>query len=194
MRAVETFLAIGIGVGLASVAGVRAFLPPALASLFALFGLFYVPEQVVGIGPEILLGGLAALAVLEIVLDKVRALERGFNMAMVPVRMASGAVLFAAAMGLDVDMGSLVWLGAGAVIAGVVAVLKLVLRPALGNSAGVSGSFLSLIEDAVALVGSAAGCFVPLIPLLLVAFLLFFFYRIRKRRGRRYGGLRILGD
>jgi hypothetical protein len=27
-----------------------------------------------------------------------------------------------------------------------------------------------------------------------VAFMLFFYYRVRKRRGRKYGGLRILGD
>jgi hypothetical protein len=33
-----------------------------------------------------------------------------------------------------------------------------------------------------------------LLPVVLVAFLLFFLYRIRKRRGRKYGGLRILGD
>jgi hypothetical protein len=25
-------------------------------------------------------------------------------------------------------------------------------------------------------------------------FMLFFFYRVRRRRGRKYGGLRILGD
>jgi hypothetical protein len=30
--------------------------------------------------------------------------------------------------------------------------------------------------------------------LLPVAFLLFFFFRISKRRGRKYGGLRILSD
>jgi hypothetical protein len=35
---------------------------------------------------------------------------------------------------------------------------------------------------------------VPYVPVLLVAFLLFFFNRIRKRRGRKFGGLRILGD
>jgi hypothetical protein len=27
-----------------------------------------------------------------------------------------------------------------------------------------------------------------------VAFLLYFYFRVRRRRGRKYGGLRILGD
>jgi len=35
---------------------------------------------------------------------------------------------------------------------------------------------------------------VAFVPLVLVAFVLFFFYRVRKRRGRKYEGLRILGD
>ena len=49
-------------------------------------------------------------------------------------------------------------------------------------------------ESAAGLVGGALGFFVPYLPLLLVAFLLFFYYRVRRRRGRKYGGLRILGD
>jgi Domain of unknown function (DUF4126) len=74
-------------------------------------------------------------------------------------------------------------------------VLKVTLRPSTKTeSAGVSASFLSGFEDAVAAVGSAVGFFVPYLPLLPVAFLLFFFYRVSKRRGRKYGGLRILGD
>jgi hypothetical protein len=32
------------------------------------------------------------------------------------------------------------------------------------------------------------------VSVLLVAFLLFFYYRVRRRRGRKFGGLRILGD
>ena len=80
-------------------------------------------------------------------------------------------------------------------MAGVVAVLKITLRPpAKTGSAGVSTTFLSAFEDVVAVLGGVAGFFVPYLPLVLVAFVLFFFYRVRKRRGRKYGGLRILGD
>jgi hypothetical protein len=189
----ETLLALGLGIGLASIAGLRAFVPLALAVFFTLLGLFEFPVLIVAVGMWTLVGGLTVLAVLEVALDKVRALERGFNYAMVPVRAASGALLFTAALGLDIETGS--WLVAGAVVAGVVAVLKIALRPsARTESAGVSASFLSGVEDAVAVVGGAVGFFVPYLPLLPVAFLLFFFHRIRKRRGRKFGGLRILGD
>jgi hypothetical protein len=122
-------------------------------------------------------------------------LDRAFNYAMVPVRVFAGAMLFTAALGFDLDAGSLPWLAAGGMIAALVAVLKVVLRPSAKTlSAGVSPAFLSFFEDVVALVGGALGFFVPLVPLALVAFLLYFYHRVRRRRGRKYGGLRILGD
>jgi len=192
----EILLAIGIGVGLASVAGVRAFLPLLLALVLASFGYFEPSASFLdaiggweGIGVVV---PFAALAVLEIVLDKIKAVERTFNILMVPVRAISGALLAAA---LATEASLLPWLVVGGVIAGAVAVLKVLLRPpARGTSSGVSTSFLSLIEDLVGLIGGAMAFFVPLLPALLVAFLLFFFSRIRKRRGRKFGGLRILGD
>jgi hypothetical protein len=194
----ENLLALGIGIGLASVAGVRAFTPLALAALFAALGLLALPLPYVDVGGDgwwLVFGALAGLAVVEIALDKLAVLDRAFNYAMVPVRVLAGAMLFTAVLGFDLDAGSLPWLAAGGVIAALVAVLKVVLRPtAKTASAGVSPAFLSFFEDVVALVGGALGFFVPLVPLALVAFLLYFYFRVRRRRGRKYGGLRILGD
>ena len=151
------------------------------------------------------IGVLLLLAVLEIVLDKVRAVERAFNIAMVPVRAVSGALLFAVMVGVAADLQNLTlaaaasqtapWLVAGAAVAGTVAVLKVLLRPpAKVGASGVSTRFLSVVEDVVALVGGIVGALIPFVPLLVVGFLLFFYFRIRRRRGRKYGGLRILGD
>jgi len=191
-------LLIGIGIGLAAVAGVRAFLPLALAALFAALGLFELTVPFAGVGGDgswPVFGVLAVLSVLEAVLGKGGGLERVVNYVMVPVRALAGGMLLTAGSGFEVGTGSVAWLVAGAVIAGVVAVLKAVLRPSAKDaSSGVSTSFLSLIEDLVGLVGGAIAFFVPLLPVLLVAFLLFFFSRIRRRRGRKFGGLRILGD
>jgi hypothetical protein len=190
----EILLALGIGIGLASVAGVRAFVPLGLAALFAAVGgSLVLPYEETG--GWIVAGILAGLAVLEIVLDKIRALERVFNYAMIPVRAASGALLFTAALAFGPNTGSVPWLVAGAVIACLVAVLKVALRPSASTaSAGVSPTFLSVFEDLVGILGGALAFFVPYLPVLLVAFLLFFYYRVKKRRGRKFGGLRILGD
>jgi hypothetical protein len=197
MSAMETLIWAGIGMGLASIAGVRAFVPLALYALFAQLG-FIVPPEILGLqsGWDVV-GVLGTLAVLEILLDKVGALDPAFSYAMIPVRIAAGAALFETMYepGALLDVGAAPGLVAGAGIAAIVAVLKVMMRPSSGtSSAGVSTAFLSGIEDVVAVVGGGVGLFVPLLPVVFVGYLLFFFNRIRKRRGRKYGGLRILGD
>jgi hypothetical protein len=193
----ETLAWFGLGAGLASVAGVRAFVPLALYVLFAQLG-FIEPPDLLGLpGGWTVVGVFSALAVVEILLDKVRALDPGFGYAMVVVRALAGAVLFETMFepGALLDGSAVPGLVLGGGIAFFVAMLKVLLRPSSSTeSAGVSTAFLSAIEDAVAILGGLIGLFLPFLPLVLVGFLLFFFNRIRKRRGRKYGGLRILGD
>jgi hypothetical protein len=194
---VETLTWFGLGVGLASVAGVRAFVPLALYVLFAQLG-FIVPPDLLGLPVDwTVVGVFSALAVVEILLDKVRALDPGFGYVMVVVRALAGAVLFETMYepGALLDGRAVPGLALGAGIAAFVAVLKVLSRPPSSTeSAGVSTAFLSAMEDVVAILGGLIGLFLPYLPLVLVGFLLFFFNRIRKRRGRKYGGLRILGD
>jgi hypothetical protein len=193
MLAVESVFLAGLGVGLASVAGVRAFVPLALFSLFVRLGYIAEPDILgLQIGWTVVLA-LSALAVVELTLDKVQALDPAFGYVMIPIRMVAGAVLFAAVYesGALFDAVAV----AGGAIAGLVAGLKVILRPlSRSSSAGVSTAFLSAMEDFVAVFGGVVGLFLPFLPLLFVGFLLFFYNRIRKRRGRKYGGLRILGD
>jgi hypothetical protein len=200
MSAVETLIWASLGVGLASVAGVRAFLPLALAALFWQPGLLGSPEILDLPNGWTVIGVLAAL---EIVLDKVRTLDPVFGFLMIPVKIAAGAVLFAVALAPEavLDASAVPGLVAGGVVAGAVAALKTILRPSSRiPAAGVSPAFLSALEDVVALVGCVLALLVPFLPLVtllpavLVAFLLYFFYRVRRRRGRKYGGLRVLGD
>ena len=197
MLLVETFVWAGMAFGLASVAGLRAFLPLALFGLLARLG-FVVPPDILGLSTGwAVVGIFAALAVVEIALDKVRALDPAFGYAMIPFRLAAGAALFATMIspGAVFEPAAVPELVAGAGVAALVAVLAVILRPGAGvGTAGVSTSFLSAIQDAVALVAGVLSFFVPYLPVLLVVFLLFFFNRIRKRRGRKFGGLRILGD
>ena len=192
----ETLFAVGVGIGLSSVAGIRAFLPLVLVGLFARLGLFALPAPFDLLDDWAVIGALAVLALLESGLDKVPALDSVLGYVQTPLRIVAGAVLFAAAFLQEgIDVGAIPELAAGGVIAGLVSVLKAILRPAANvASAGVSVPFLSLVEDAVALLGAIIAVLVPLVPLALVAFLLLFFFRVRRRRGRKYGGLRILGD
>jgi Domain of unknown function (DUF4126) len=191
----ETVFAVGTGVGLSSVAGIRAYLPLVLVGLFARLGLFTLPAPFNLLDDWLVIGVLLMLALLESGLDKIPALDPVLDFVQTPVRIIAGAILFAAVLQEGIGVGAIPELVLGGSIAGVVAVLKAILRPPANvESAGVSTSFLSLLEDVVALLGGVIAVFVPFLSLALVAFLLFFFFRVRRRRGRKYGGLRILGD
>jgi hypothetical protein len=192
---VEMLFAAGMGVGLSSIAGIRAFLPLALVGLFARLGLFTLPAPFGLLDDWLVIGVLLVLALLESGLDKIPALDSIFDIVQTPIRILAGAVLFSAALGAGLDIDAIPELAAGGVIAGLVAVLKTLLRPSASfSTAGVSATFLSLFEDLVALVGGVVAVLVPLVPLALVVFLLFFFFRVRRRRDRKYEGLRILRD
>jgi GNAT superfamily N-acetyltransferase len=189
----EILLLIGIGVGLASVAGLRAFFPLALVGAFALAGLFELPASFGFLADPVVLVALFVLVIVEGFLDKAAPLQFVSDVVMTPLRILSGALLFAAATGAGLDAAAVPELAAGGLIAGAVAAARIFLRPASSGS-GVSPAFLSAMEDVVAVVGGILAVFVAFLPLALVAFVLFFFYRVRKRRGRKYEGLRILGD
>lgn len=191
----EFLLAAGTGVGLSSIAGVRAYLPLALAGIFAKLGFFDYPKPFGLLDDWLVIGILLVLAIVESGLDKVPALDSVLDFVQTPVRIVAGAVLFSAALQAGLNVEAIPELAAGGGIAGVVAVLKSLLRPSANvATAGTSAPFLSTIEDVVAVVGGVVAVLVPLVPLVLVAFLLFFFYRIKRRRQRKFGGLRILGD
>lgn len=191
----EILLATGIGIGLSSIAGIRAYLPLALVGLFARLGLFELPGPFGFLDNWPVMVVLLALALVEGVLDKIPALGTVMDVVQTPVRIVAGAVLFSAALEAGIDVGAIPELVVGGGIAGIVSISKALLRPPANvSTAGVSASFLSGAEDVVALVGGAVAALVPLISVLFVAFLLYVFYRIRKRRGKKYGGLRILGD
>lgn len=189
-----TIIAIGLGVGLAAVAGVRAFLPLLLAGLAARFGFVDLTGALGLLDDGAVLLALLGLSAAEIVLDKFAALNRILDWVLTPLRSLVGGVLFVAALGLGLVAGALWAFVAGVVIAGLVAGFKVFLRPVADTSAGVSGSFLSFLEDLAAGVGGIVAVFVPVISAFLVAFLLYFYRRLRRRRGRKYQGLRILGD
>ena len=191
----ETLFAVGTGIGLSSIAGVRAYLPLVVVGLFARVGLFTLPAPFDLLENWLIIGVLLVLALLESGLDKIPALDPVLNFVQTPMRVVAGAMLFSAALDAGLGVEAVPELVVGGVLAGLVAVSKVILRPsANAASAGVSMAFLSTLEDVVALLGGLTAVLLPLVPLAFVAFLLFFFFRVKRRRRRKYGGLRILGD
>lgn len=89
---------LALGFGLAAVAGIRAWLPLLLTGLLARFGLVHVGEsfEFVSSTPALVLFGVATIV--EIVGDKIPAVDHTLDVAGTFIRPAAGALLAAAAM------------------------------------------------------------------------------------------------
>src|SRR5918994_7467841 len=125
----EMLFAVGVGIGLSSVAGVRAFLPLVFVGLFARLGLFALPAPFDLLDDWTVIGALAVLTLLESGLDKVPALDSVLDYVQTPLRIVAGAILFAAALQGGIHVGTIPELAAGGGFAGPGVVPKGLLRP-----------------------------------------------------------------
>jgi hypothetical protein len=84
---------------------------------------------------------------------------------------------------------------AGAAIAGAAHAARSVVREgATPAASGSSATYISLFEDLAAALGTVLVLLLPSLGIVLLALLIFFIYRILRRRRRKYKGLRILRD
>ncbi len=189
-----------MGAGLATLTGLRAFLPLALVGLISRFALFGNLIELTGtpfafLEDSWVIGILLVLALVEITADKVPVLDSAQNIVAGPLRVLAGAAIFGAALGHE-DTGVVVaGMIAGGAIAGATHAVKEVIRPgAAAAGGGTASPFLSLFEDLAAAFGTVLVVIVPFLGLALVAFVIYLIYRVRRRRRRKYKGLRILKD
>ena len=87
----EMLFAVGIGIGLSSIAGVRAFLPLVLVGLFVRLGLFTLPAPFGFLDDWPVIGAFAGLALLESGLDKIPSLDPALDYVQTPLRIISAA-------------------------------------------------------------------------------------------------------
>lgn len=189
----------GMGAGFSGLSGLRAFLPLGLLGLashldlgagldlegtpFALLQNFWV------------IAALLVLAAVEMAADKVPVLDSLQDVVATPLRVIAGAVAFAAILHDQGTAAQVASLLAGAGIAGTAHAGKTVVRTgATASSAGVANPFVSFFEDVTAFLGSILLLLVPMLGVLFFLFLMLLIYRISRRRGRKYQGLRILRE
>lgn len=112
---VESSALLLTGIGLASAAGLNAYIPLLIAGLLAHFEVFTLapPYDVLASTPALVI--LAVLLAVEVLADKIPAVDSINDVVQTLMRPASGAVLFAAAFGADST-----WTQAAALIAGMV--------------------------------------------------------------------------
>lgn len=186
------------GAGLASAAGLNAYIPLLGLGLLARFtDVVTLPAGWTWLENGWLLGVLAILLVVDVVADKIPAVDSVNDVVQTVVRPASGGMVFASGVGAQTqavtDPTSLftdwrwVPIAIGVVIALVVHLTKATVRPAANvATGGLSAPVLSTAEDAASVSLVVAAVLLPALVLLLVAALaITAVVLLRRRRQRR---------
>lgn len=173
------------GIGLATAAGLNAYIPLLIAGGLAHFGVITLntPYDLLAGWPALTI--LAVLLAVEIVADKVPAVDSVNDVIQTIVRPASGAVLFAGALDSTGEWGQALGLIAGLLTAGSVHAAKSAVRPVANvSTGGVAAPVLSTIEDVFSVVLSFVAILLPFLVVVLLLLLAYGLYRAYRRMRR----------
>src|ERR687897_3768760 len=183
--------AILTGMGLAAPAGLNAYIPLlalALADRATTRVTLHAPYDVLSsnLGITILL----ILLTVEVTVDKIPGVDHVNDLIQSLVRPAAGAIAALAATGGVVTINPAIMVLVGVVLAGSVNAVKVTTRPAVTlGTAGILNPFVSVGEDALAVMASVAAIFVPFLAILFLAlFAVSSILLLRRVRRVRSGG------
>jgi hypothetical protein len=185
------------GFGLATAAGLNAYIPLLALGLLARFtALVALPPGWAWLENGWVLAIVAALLVVEIVADKVPALDSVNDLIQTVVRPTAGGIVFGSGTaaqttavadpGAFAQSGQWIPVAIGVVTALIVSLTKSAVRPAANvATAGMAAPVLSTIEDGVSVGLVVVAIMVPALVLVVVLGLAWAAVRlVRRRRGR----------
>ena len=167
---------LALAVALAACAGLRAWLPLLLAGALSRAGWLQLGESFRFLGSNKALTIFAIATAIELIGDKIPAVDHALDLLGTPLRPAAGALLAASVLGLVTDPLTSVVLGTalGAPAALVPHAAKSVLRAASTTlTAGLANPVLSVMEDAATLMLFAIAVLVPLVVIAMLAVMLY---------------------
>mgnify|MGYP001401641624 CR=1 FL=1 len=187
----EAISGLSAAFGLSGSAGLNAYIPLLVVALAARFPMsdplvdLRAPYDLLGSWWAI--GLIAVLLVVEIVADKIPAVDSINDGIQTFVRPAAGAILFAGSANVITDIHPILALAAGLLLAGGVHATKAAARPMVTvATAGVGNPVVSTLEDIVATVVSVLAVVLPIIAaVLLLGAILFIIYAVRRWRRRK---------
>ncbi|MCK4314307.1 MAG: DUF4126 domain-containing protein [Anaerolineae bacterium] len=183
----QAFLSLATAFGLSTSAGLNAYIPLLVVALLARFTpLVTLNEPWDALSSWWVIGTLAVLLVVEILVDKIPAVDTVNDVIQTFIRPAAGAILFATttnAIGLHPVLAAI----CGIILAGGVHVVKAGGRPVVAaTTAGVGNPIVSAIEDTISLVTSVLAIVAPylVVALIVITLALFTWWYVRRRRRR----------
>ena len=187
---IEAISGIAAAFGLATSAGLNAYIPLLLVALAARFPLddpfLALAEPYNVMGSWWAIGILTVLLIIEMTVDKIPAADSANDLIQTVIRPAAGAVLFAANADIVTDIHPIIALGAGLILAGGVHTAKGLVRPVVtATTAGTGNWLVSLIEDIVAFFVSILSLLLPILAIFAFAGFAYLGWRVYQRRKQR---------
>lgn len=156
-------------IALAAPAGLNAYIPLLSVAVADRFGFITLQEPYSLLSEWWMIGILAALLVVEIIADKVPAVDTFNDGIQTVVRPAAGGLLAVSAAGAA-DVPPAVLLVVGVLLAGSVHAAKASARPAINTAtAGTGAPVASVAEDIVSALLSVMALIAPVVTVLVVA-------------------------
>ena len=181
----DALLSVFTAFGLSSSAGLIAYLPLLVVALLARFtGLVTLQSPWDAMTSWWVIGLLTVLLAIEMLVDKVPAVDTINDVIQTLVRPAAGAILFASNAGVIGDTHPVLALVCGLLIAGGVHAAKATARPVVtASTGGMLNPVVSTLEDVVALVTAIVSILAPILGLLILVLLVIWLVRrLRQRR------------
>jgi hypothetical protein len=169
--------------GLSASAGLNAYLPLLIVAVCARLNIFKLQEPFDVMTNWWVIGVLAVLLVIEMLVDKIPAVDTVNDIINTLIRPAAGAVLFAASANIVTDVSPVISIILGLLVAGGVHAAKATARPVLtATTAGVANPLVSTAEDVVSGVTSLVAILIPWLVLLIgtAGIVLFLWWRLRR--------------
>jgi len=171
------------GLGLSIPAGLNAYIPLLVVAVAQHFEWLELKAPFNTLGEWWMIAVIAVLLVVEIVADKIPAVDHVNDAIQGFVRPAAGGIVAVAAAGSAVDVSPWLLVLAGVVLAGGVHAVKATARPAVNvTTAGVGTPAVSAAEDAGALVLSILALVAPVLVVFVSAGVVYTLWRLWHRR------------
>lgn len=183
----DVIVPLFMGLSLASVAGLRAFLPLLALAFAAHFGLIHLNGHFAWLQSDTALFVLCVAAIVELIGDKIPVVDHALDALQTIVRPAAGVLAVASTQShMDPVMAGVLGLVLGAPLAGTVHVAKGGLRlTSSATTMGFANPLLSFAEDGIATALTLVSLFAPVVSFVIVAAVIYFVVSFWLRTRRR---------
>ena len=184
----ELLTGIFTAFGLSASAGLNAYIPLLIVGLLARYtDLIHLNQPWDTLAHPWIILLLCGLVIIEMLADKLPAVNHLNDLIQTGIRPVAGAIAFAASADVVTNVSPVLALAAGLLVAGTVHVAKAgVVRPIVtATTGGVANTPVSIAEDVTSTVLSVVSILVPIIVgtllIVLVAFVIYWLYRRANR-------------